>query len=168
MRFCSNKSRNYVQSVNIKSTYSEFKSLPTVSLKVYSDYRVNLLCWIKQFATFTNGLQTYFLRTSRVIGCMYIFISLDKQSLTDHPNHKSVTPRNIRSWRRSFSRLSSQLTMSPRSMVLKVNDCKADGRLFLIDGSTFSLRIFSTISPMYGHIWRIIWGEQSRKPLKLS
>ena len=52
-----------------------FESLPTVSLKVnfflYSDYRVNVFCWIKEFAAFTNGLQTYFLRTSRVTGCIY-------------------------------------------------------------------------------------------------
>ena len=86
-RFCVNESRNYVQSVNIKLTYSEFKSLPTVSLRMYSDYRVKLLCWIKQFAIFACGLQTYFLRASRVIGCVYIFIPLDKQSLRDHPHH---------------------------------------------------------------------------------
>ena len=38
---------------------------------MYSDYKVKLLCLIKQFAIFTCGLQTYFLRTSRVIGCVY-------------------------------------------------------------------------------------------------
>ena len=52
-------------------------SLPTVSLIVHSDYRVKLLCWIKQFAIFTCGLQSYFLRTS----------------LSDHPHQNLLQIR---------------------------------------------------------------------------
>ena len=62
---------------------------------MYSDYWVNplsvshhsALCWINQFASF---YKPYFLRTSCVIGCVIIFIPLDKQSQTDQPI-KSVT-----------------------------------------------------------------------------
>ena len=91
-RFCINKSRNYVQSVNIKSTYSEFKSLFTVSFRVYSEYRVKLLCWIKLFAIFTCGLQTYFLRPSRVIGCVYFHTPRQTEPNRSPPS-QSVTAR---------------------------------------------------------------------------
>ena len=72
MRFSINKSRKLCPVtqlfVSSESTYSDY------SVYLLSVSRRSELCWIKQFANWTSGFQTYFLPTSRVIGCIHFHI----------------------------------------------------------------------------------------------
>ena len=61
-----------------------------MSLRLYSDCTAKLLCLIKQFAIFTCALQTYFLRTRSVIGCVYFHTPWQTEPNRSPPS-KSVT-----------------------------------------------------------------------------
>ena len=59
MRVSINKSRNCDQSVDFESSESTSSQLFVSSELMYRVYRVNFLYWIKQFAIFIGGLQTF-------------------------------------------------------------------------------------------------------------
>ena len=70
-------------------------SLPTVIIKpTYSVYRAKLLCWIKRFAIFTNGFQTYFLQASCAIGCVYFHNSRQTEPNRSPSNQICYTLQN--------------------------------------------------------------------------
>ena len=104
MRVSINKSRNCDQSVDFESSESTSSQLFVSSELMYRVYRVNFLYWIKQFAIFIGRLQTYFLRTGCMTGCVYF--QTPRQTEPNRSLHKSVIFFSIISstlWRKDTS-----------------------------------------------------------------